>query len=507
MKSRSGYKIYLFGAAVVIVALTAYFLHRSFYLYGQRLTASADVLQQGHDLAQRHCGGCHLVPVPAAHSPRIWNHVLVQMGFRLGHDTFDMHGYFPEDQTGLRAERDLLIRNPGKPQLSKEDLRTIRNYYLVRSPSEFQPPEKNDSVALRDAKIVPLRVLHGGPFAVTAALSQTGGELWLGEGVSKRLFRFDATGASRYESALPDMPVSLQSERNRLQIGFIGSMFPSDDKKGKVMEYVVSPAGLAEGRVLASGLYRTAQATVHPNGEVDAAGFGNTQGEFSVINARGEKQTIYQGSGAIWSRRVSLFGTKPQLLVLVAQEKEELILFEKNGNQWQRAETLIKLTPESGTMQFHVADMNGDGRQDIVLISGDDGDLPGESPRAYHGVRIFFQDAHHKFSERYFFNFPGAYRGCVADFNRDGISDIAAASYYPAPNTPHFALLILLGQKDSGYKPYRIDTEAAARFITLDCTDADGNGRPDLLLGKGDLKGPEKKGEATTIGYFIPNPF
>jgi hypothetical protein len=494
--------------AIVALMFGGYFFHKKIFLYGQRISHDTEFLREGEALAAQHCSGCHLLPKPSAHTPRIWNFVLVQMGFKLGLDTSASHGYFPDDRPALEAERKQFLKNPIAPALALADFRKIKNYYLARAEADFQAVHTAEIPTLPQARAIPLSVRKQGPFAVTAVTIAPDGDLWLGEGVSKRLFRFTRKGSVRAEFALHDMPVSLRVAGSRLTAAYIGSMMPSDEKKGKVLEHNFSSGNLDAGKTLAANLFRTAHAEVHTGGEIDIAGFGNTQGEFKVQSAAGGDQVLYSGAGSIWSRRVQLFGVLPQLLLLVAQEKEELILFEKTGNVWRRVKTIFQLPPEAGVTQFHVQDMNHDGRPDIVQINGDDGDLPGESPRAYHGVRVLFQNDRREFVEGFFYNFPGAYRGCIADFNHDGHPDIAVASYYPAAPLPHFSLAILLGQKEAGFKAHRLETAPSAKFITLDCADADRDGKIDFLLGAGNLQnGAEGAADESTIGYFIPNPF
>jgi|GEM_PF-3284202 len=496
---------------VVFAALVAgYVLHRKWYRFGQRVSYDAAILQQGEALAKKHCSGCHLFPAPSAHTPRIWNYILVQMGFKLGVNTFDSHGYFREDQSALQAEHNRFLKNPPLAALSLNEYRQIKNFYLAQSEMQFISARTDFPATLPLKELVPLRLPQSGAFATTAATVSRDGDLWLGEGLSRRLFRFRSNGELRATYPIADMPVSLHVKADSLTITYIGSMLPSDEKKGSIVEYQITADSLKPGRRLARDLFRTSHSQlIAETAELDIAEFGDTLGEFKVVSLQtGGEQILYSGSGPIWSQRVTLFGSVPQLLLLVAQEKEELILFEKTGNRWSKRGTLLRFSPESGAMHFVVQDMNGDGRPDIVLINGDDGDLPGEAARSYHGVRVFFQTPEHRFNEGFFFNFPGAYRSCVADFNRDGLTDIVAVSYYPQAGEFLFSVVMLLQQRDGGWLPWRIDTGKADKFIGVTCEDVDRDGKTDILLTAGKLDIDKAKNAAgVTIGYFVKNPF
>ena len=128
-------------------------------------------------------------------------------------------------------------------------------------------------------------------------------------------------------------------------------------------------------------------------------------------------------------------------------------------------------------------DPDGDGHPDIVYTNGDNGDYPGP-PKPYHGVRVFLNDGHDKFTERYFFPMPGAYKAVARDFDGDGRVDIAAIAFYPdyaGPAPLSFVYLHNLGGMRFEARTFA-DAERG-RWLTMDAGDVNGDGKPDLVLG------------------------
>ena len=78
--------------------------------------------------------------------------------------------------------------------------------------------------------------------------------------------------------------------------------------------------------------------------------------------------------------------------------------------------------------------MDSDGHTDIVVLNGDFSTrLPIEGytpPKPYHGLRILRNNGDMTFTESYFYPMHGAMKSAIADYDGDGDQDIAMISAY-----------------------------------------------------------------------------
>lgn len=91
---------------------------------------------------------------------------------------------------------------------------------------------------------------------------------------------------------------------------------------------------------------------------------------------------------------------------------------------------LLQFPPVYGSSYFELADLTGNGHQDILYDNGDNGDFT-PVPKFYHGIRIFENDGNNNFDEVYFYPMYGAQKAMAADFNNNGRLDIAAIAFFP----------------------------------------------------------------------------
>ena len=122
--------------------------------------------------------------------------------------------------------------------------------------------------------------------------------------------------------------------------------------------------------------------------------------------------------------------TLPDIFVMMAQSQEGLYLFENEGKAKFKMQTIVEKHPAWGFAGFELADMNGDGKTDIITANGDNGDLP-LPHKSYHGLRIYLNDGKGNFGESWFYPMEGAYKALPADYDEDGDRDLAAIAYYP----------------------------------------------------------------------------
>jgi hypothetical protein len=116
-----------------------------------------------------------------------------------------------------------------------------------------------------------------------------------------------------------------------------------------------------------------------------------------------------------------------------------------------------------GSNYFELLDFNGDGALDILYTNGDNVDYS-FSLKKYHEVRVFINDGHNNFTEKWFFPMYGASKAIAKDFDKDGDLDIAAITYFPDfDSTSEDSFLYFENKGNFNFQPYTIATSSLGR--------------------------------------------
>jgi hypothetical protein len=173
---------------------------------------------------------------------------------------------------------------------------------------------------------------------------------------------------------------------------------------------------------------------------------------------------------------------------------ETVELFPGNGDGTFGPATTPKVADDPGTPSFGsalgqiaLADMNGDGKPDLITLgTTTDGSTPELAISLGNGDGTFQPPTILKFASGSSLGFGLA----AADFNGDGKMDIAVTGFNPPVDTG-----IFLGNGDGtvqSFSPYSGLTEPAEAinlvlFGAAEVTDYNGDGKPDLVAGQGIL--------------------
>ena len=175
---------------------------------------------------------------------------------------------------------------------------------------------------------------------------------------------------------------------------------------------------------------------------------------------------------------------RPDVLVLLAQARNELVLFvNQGGGRFERRQIFEQL-PGFGYHQFQLADFNHDGKMDVMTVNGNNMEMEDPPLRSYHGIRIYLNDGKLNFTEKYFYPMHGAIKAIAADFRRNGRLDIAAISFYPDWAAEHpEGFVYLENAGEFRFVAHTFPESSRGRWLTMDAGDLDGDGRLDLVLG------------------------
>ena len=180
-----------------------------------------------------------------------------------------------------------------------------------------------------------------------------------------------------------------------------------------------------------------------------------------------------------------------------AQGTNELAAYLNRGARRFERRVLLQEHVSFGPNEMHVLDFDGDGVLDLVVTNGNNMELPDPPLRPYHGVRVYLGDGALGFREAAFHPMYGALTSVVRDLDGDGDLDLAVNGFYPdwraeEPETFHVVENLGRSPGDDGrfaLAARGLRGEAWNRWLRVEAGDLDGDGRPALYLGAGNVPG------------------
>jgi hypothetical protein len=235
-------------------------------------------------------------------------------------------------------------------------------------------------------------------------------------------------------------------------------------------------------------------ADLNGDGKLDLAlaQFGYDEGEVSWLERTGpwefKRHVILELSGAINVCVADFDGDgKPDIMALLSQQWEEIYFFKNDGRGNFVTKRIWGSTNEDyGSSGISVADLNGDGRPDIVYSNGDGfGPSATPGPRPWHGVQWLENKGEGNFQYHRIGLLPGAYSPIGVDLDGDGAMDVVAVAAYSDWNNKNRSVISLMWFRNDGkmnFEPHVL-ARTPKDQITLAAADFDGNGKPVLVTG------------------------
>lgn len=437
-------------------------------------------------LVTQYCGACHAVPPPDVLPKRSWPAVITAMAV-------------------ISQER------RGRAFLTEEQMNDIIAFYYGSSPEELPVlPYIEATPAARS--FVPREIggLSPRPFVtnVNAAhvTSPSNDQLLVSDGEAQKLFLLTRTASAWQETALADIAIPVHTDVVDIDgdadadilVADLGQFPPLDAPAGKLYLLRQTSPGVFRKEPLQEGLGRVSDARVldlDADGDLDIAvavfGGGNVGEVFWLENTGGKAQAtryrkhlLLEQSGAINISPADLNGDgRIDLVTLVAQEHEMIVAFvNKGAGNFESGVIARAPHPMYGSTSLTPVDLDRDGDIDLVFTNGDAFDAQTD-PKPYHGVQWFENTGDLTFAFHTIGRFYGAAAAAVGDLDNDGDIDIVAGSWVNFWNDPRRAAIVWYeNDGKQNFTPHKI-TDRPAGVASIQLVDVTGDGMPDIVAG------------------------
>ena len=288
------------------------------------------------------------------------------------------------------------------------------------------------------------------------------------------------------------------SGRLDVLVACMGQIMPNNDRIGSVIvlenldNRTFRPRMLLEQTARVTDV-RAANLAGHTDGRLDlvVGQFGYAQGETRWMKNLGgwqfESQIVNRQSGTVHTPAADFDGDgRVDFAALVSQEWEEVHLFRNPGpGGGGFKDTLVwgSTNEDYGSSGLAVADVNRDGRPDLIYTNGDGFDYAVRGHRPWHGIQWLENTGQGNFRFHRVGDFPGAYAPCAADLNGDGHTDLVAVSGFADWEDPSsVSLMAWLNDGRQNFTPMPL-ARSPIKLVTAAVSDLDGDGVPEIVTG------------------------
>lgn len=277
-------------------------------------------------------------------------------------------------------------------------------------------------------------------------------------------------------------------------VASMGYVFPNNDRIGTLFILENDGAQRFRPRVV---LERTSRITdarpvdLDGDGRLDLAlaQFGYDQGEVSWLQRTGpweyRRHVLLELSGAINVEAGDFNGDgKPDLVAIISQQWEEIHYFENTGGGFVRKRIWGSTNEDFGSSGLSVADLNRDGRPDVLFTSGDGfGPAATPGPRPWHGAHWLENTGGGFFRYHHLGALPGAYSPRAVDLDGDGAVDVVASAAYADWNNKNATVVSLMWFRNDGRMGFTPHVLAHAPKDQISVAVGQFNHRPALVTG------------------------
>jgi hypothetical protein len=277
-------------------------------------------------------------------------------------------------------------------------------------------------------------------------------------------------------------------------VASMGVVPPSNLKTGSVVVLENDGKNHFTNRVLLENVARVtyvAAAHLTHSGRLDlvVGQFGYIEGEIRWMENLGNWQfkshQLLDLPGTIHAPVADLTGNgNLDIVALVSQDSEEVHGFFGDGQGHFRDRVLYGSTNKDyGSSGLCIADLNKDGRPDIIYTNGDGFDYATPGSRPWHGVQWLENLGDGKFAFHRVGDFPGAFSPVVADLNGDGYPDIVSCSGFNDWSDKSAVSLMCFENDGTNHFIPRVLAHEPTHLIVVKAADMFNDGRIELVTG------------------------
>lgn len=456
-----------------------------------------------------YCGSCHLSPALENIPKSIWkNDVLPEMAARMG---YRYDGYNPF-KNSIEENYHTKLSNvyPEEQTISVEDWNIIHDYILSHAPDTVSNPyprlDRNEKLSQFEARSLPVNQANRPTGIINIKFDTLNSELLVCD-IYGNIFQVghDQPITSRLSSPV----VSTVQEDNALYVTEIGIMNPSEIPRGVLHKITPDTTN-----TLIDKLHRpvyTVPADLNEDGEKEIliCEYGYHTGELSLLSKSDgiyQKETLVPIPGSIKLEVADMNNDgKKDIIALFAQGKEGIYILYQYDNLKFKLEQVISFGPEYGISWFELVDYNADGHKDLVVVNGDNADYS-IFLKPYHGIRLFLNNGQNQFQEKWFYPIHGATRVIAEDFDKDADLDFAVLSYFPDfENNPEEGFVYLENEDKDNFifKSYTTQLAEKGNWLIMEKGDIDKDGDIDLFLSNFPLLAKNKAMRNSKINLMI----
>ena len=188
------------------------------------------------------------------------------------------------------------------------------------------------------------------------------------------------------------------------------------------------------------------------------------------------------------------------IVMLVSQNSEEIYLAENDGRGAFTLRVLWGSTNKDfGSSGIALADIDGDGDLDIAYTNGDGFDYATPGARPWHGVQWLENRGSGQFEYHRIGDVSGSYSPVVVDLDGDGDQDLVVVSGFNDWRRPDAVALVCFENVGEARFEPRVLAYAPTHLIVAAAADLDADGRVELVTGGLSFYGAVERAQRLTL--------